>query len=131
MLAASLRWVTLAVLVGFVVRDILRPELDVVRRTYGDDPDGGDFDGAPDALELARPGATRHRCELRRTAGRPRSPDRAARAAQASRWNTTASSAHLAGDAEAVDRHGRRVLPRRPAARSGSTTTVRTPSSRR
>jgi uncharacterized membrane protein len=47
-LAATLRWTAVAVLVGLVVRDILRPELDVVRRTYGDDPDGGDFDGAPD-----------------------------------------------------------------------------------
>jgi uncharacterized membrane protein len=47
-LAATLRWVTVAVLVGLVVRDILRPSQDVVRRTYGDDPDGGDFDGAPD-----------------------------------------------------------------------------------
>jgi hypothetical protein len=27
---------------------MLRPELDVVRHTYDDDPDGGDFDGAPD-----------------------------------------------------------------------------------
>ncbi|MGE5829578.1 MAG: glycosyltransferase family 87 protein [Micromonosporaceae bacterium] len=47
-LAASGRWLTLAILVGFVVRDILRPELDVVRHAYDDDPDGGDFDGAPD-----------------------------------------------------------------------------------
>jgi len=47
-LAASLRWATVAALVAFVVRDILRPDLDVVRRTYGDDPDGGDFAGAPD-----------------------------------------------------------------------------------
>lgn len=47
-LAASLRWITVAVLVGFVVHDVLRPASDVVRRTYGDDPDGGDFDGAPD-----------------------------------------------------------------------------------
>jgi len=47
-LAASLRLVTLAVLCGFVVRDILRPERDVVRHTYADDPDGGEFDGAPD-----------------------------------------------------------------------------------
>jgi hypothetical protein len=31
-----------------VFRDILRPELDVVRATYGDDPDGGDFAGAYD-----------------------------------------------------------------------------------
>lgn len=47
-LAAALRWATLAALVVFVVRDILRPERDVVRHSYGDDPDGGDFDGAPD-----------------------------------------------------------------------------------
>jgi uncharacterized membrane protein len=47
-LAAALRWVTVAMMVGLVVRDMLRPELDVVRHTYDDDPDGGDFDGAPD-----------------------------------------------------------------------------------
>jgi uncharacterized membrane protein len=47
-LAAALRWVGLALLVGFVVADVLRPERDVVRRTYRDDPDGGDFDQAPD-----------------------------------------------------------------------------------
>jgi uncharacterized membrane protein len=45
--AAALRWATVAVLVYFVVRDIRRPELDVVRRTYGDDPDGGDFNDQP------------------------------------------------------------------------------------
>jgi uncharacterized membrane protein len=47
-LAAAVRWVTVAMMVGLVVRDMLRPELDVVRQTYDDDPDGGDFDGAPD-----------------------------------------------------------------------------------
>ncbi len=47
-LAASFRWAAVAALVAFVVRDILRPDLDVVRQTYGDDPDGGDFVGAPD-----------------------------------------------------------------------------------
>ena len=47
-LAAMLRLGTLCVLMGFVVRDVLRPDLDVVRRTYDDDPDGGDFEGAPD-----------------------------------------------------------------------------------
>lgn len=47
-LASSMRLITLCVLVGFVVRDILRPEVDVVRETYEDDPDGGDFDGQPD-----------------------------------------------------------------------------------
>src|SRR5262245_30218345 len=46
--AATLRWLGVALLVAFVVRDILHPDLDVVRRTYGDDPDGGVFDGAPD-----------------------------------------------------------------------------------
>jgi uncharacterized membrane protein len=47
-LASALRMVTLLVLCGFVIRDILRPELDVVRQVYPDDPDGGVFDGAPD-----------------------------------------------------------------------------------
>jgi uncharacterized membrane protein len=46
--AAMLRIGTLCVLMGHVVRDILRPDLDVVRRGYGDDPDGGEFDRAPD-----------------------------------------------------------------------------------
>lgn len=48
-LAASLRLVTVIVLCGFVVHDILRPKDDPVRQTYDDDPDGGVFDGAPDA----------------------------------------------------------------------------------
>jgi uncharacterized membrane protein len=47
--AALLRLITLAVLCGFVVRDMLRPELDSVRQTYHDDPDGGYLDAAPDA----------------------------------------------------------------------------------
>jgi uncharacterized membrane protein len=47
--AATLRLVTVCILAGFVVRDILRPEKDVVRHTYEDDPDGGVLDGAPDA----------------------------------------------------------------------------------
>ena len=48
-LASFLRWLLLAVLVGFVVRDVLRPELDVVRQTYdGEDPDGGAFTGGRD-----------------------------------------------------------------------------------
>jgi glycosyl transferase family 87 len=46
--AAGLRLITLLVLVWFVVREILHPELDVVRRSYRDDPDGGVLDGAPD-----------------------------------------------------------------------------------
>jgi uncharacterized membrane protein len=49
-LAAGLRLVTLGALVGLVIREILRPDLDVVRRSYPDDPDGGVLDGAPDEL---------------------------------------------------------------------------------
>lgn len=52
--AAILRWVTVAVLCGFVVRDILNPEHDVVRDTYEDDPDGGVLDGATDAPFMRR-----------------------------------------------------------------------------
>jgi uncharacterized membrane protein len=47
-IAALLRLITVCVMCGFIVRDIMRPEHDVVRQTYGDDPDGGVFDGAPD-----------------------------------------------------------------------------------
>jgi len=47
-LAATLRIVTVAVLCGLVIREIWRPELDVVRQTYADDPDGGDLN-RPDA----------------------------------------------------------------------------------
>lgn len=53
-LAASLRLITVAVLCGFVIRDILRPERDAVRATYADDPDGGVLDGADDAPWLPR-----------------------------------------------------------------------------
>jgi uncharacterized membrane protein len=52
-LAASARWITVAVLCGLVVYDVLHPSEDVVRQSYEDDPDGGDFDGAPDAKSLA------------------------------------------------------------------------------
>jgi uncharacterized membrane protein len=53
-LASVLRLVTVCALIGFVVRDIMRPERDPVRRTYADDPDGGVFDGAPDAVRWPR-----------------------------------------------------------------------------
>ncbi|GLH95226.1 glycosyltransferase family 87 protein [Phytohabitans aurantiacus] len=53
-LAASLRLITVGVLCGLIVRDILKPEQDRVRDTYEDDPDGGFFDGAPDAPWLIR-----------------------------------------------------------------------------
>jgi uncharacterized membrane protein len=47
--ASGLRLITVAILCGLVVREIWRPELDPVRQTYSDDPDGGAFTGAPDA----------------------------------------------------------------------------------
>nr|WP_306211480.1 glycosyltransferase 87 family protein [Actinoplanes sp. RD1] len=53
-LASSLRLITVAVLAGLVVREIWRPELDVVRSSYADDPDGGELEGAPDAPWVAR-----------------------------------------------------------------------------
>ncbi|WP_280518816.1 hypothetical protein [Planobispora rosea] len=37
----------------FVVRDILRPEKDVIRKDGADDPAGGAFDDAPDRFRLA------------------------------------------------------------------------------
>jgi uncharacterized membrane protein len=48
-LASGMRLVTVAVLCGLVIREIWRPELDVVRQSYADDPDGGILDAAPDA----------------------------------------------------------------------------------
>ncbi len=47
-LAAAARLVTVAVLAGYVIRDIVHPEHDVVRTTYdGVDPDGGVFTSPP------------------------------------------------------------------------------------
>ena len=46
--AVGLRDVALLVFAGFVVRDILRPERDVVRADGVDDPAGGVLEGAPD-----------------------------------------------------------------------------------
>jgi uncharacterized membrane protein len=59
-LAALVRLLTVCVLAGYVVRDVLYPERDVVRRIYDDDPDGGVLDGAPDAhwVRWFRPHAT-------------------------------------------------------------------------
>jgi hypothetical protein len=60
-LAATLRLAAVVTLCVLVVRDILRPDTDAVRGTYPDDPDGGDFDGAPDADWLRRrEGGDRH-----------------------------------------------------------------------
>ncbi|MFD0787696.1 hypothetical protein ACFQZ8_27645, partial [Micromonospora azadirachtae] len=53
-LAASLRLITVVVICGLIVRDILRRERDAVRTTYADDPDGGVLDEAPDAPWLDR-----------------------------------------------------------------------------
>jgi uncharacterized membrane protein len=47
--AAMFRLVTVCVLAGYIIRDIMRPQRDAVRQTYDDDPDGGVFDGATDA----------------------------------------------------------------------------------
>ncbi len=51
------RFLTVALLCGYVVRDILRPDLDVVRRDGQDDPAGGVLAGVPDrfVLRLRRP----------------------------------------------------------------------------
>jgi uncharacterized membrane protein len=65
-LASGLRLVTVAVLCGLVIREIWRPELDPVRQTYADDPDGGTFDGAPDARWV---GSLRRLVGLDRTNG--------------------------------------------------------------
>jgi uncharacterized membrane protein len=46
------RFLTVALLGALVVRDILRPEKDVVRRDGDDDPAGGVLDGAPDTITL-------------------------------------------------------------------------------
>jgi uncharacterized membrane protein len=47
-IAALLRLIAVCVMCGFIVRDIMRPEHDVVLETYDDDPDGGVYNDAPD-----------------------------------------------------------------------------------
>jgi uncharacterized membrane protein len=47
-LASTVRLITVVILCGLVIREIWRPELDVVRQTYADDPDGGPLN-QPDA----------------------------------------------------------------------------------
>jgi uncharacterized membrane protein len=54
--AVAVRDVALLVLAGLVVREIVRPELDVVRASGLDDPAGGVLDGAPDAWFFGRSG---------------------------------------------------------------------------
>jgi uncharacterized membrane protein len=46
------RFLTVALLCGYVVRDILRPGRDIVRSEGGDDPAGGVLDGAADRIVL-------------------------------------------------------------------------------
>jgi uncharacterized membrane protein len=46
------RFLTVALLSGLVIRDILRPRADVVRRDGADDPAGGVLSGAPDKFVL-------------------------------------------------------------------------------
>jgi hypothetical protein len=48
--AVWLRDIALVSLMALVVREVLRPELDVVRRDGDDDPAGGVLDGAPDRV---------------------------------------------------------------------------------
>jgi hypothetical protein len=47
------RFLTVALLAGYVVRDMLRPERDIVRRSGGDDPAGGVLNGARDWLVIS------------------------------------------------------------------------------
>lgn len=51
--AVAVRDIALIVLMAFVVREILRPEKDVVRQSGEDDPAGGPLAGAPDRRERA------------------------------------------------------------------------------
>jgi uncharacterized membrane protein len=53
--AVWVRDVALVVLMGLVVREMLRPHRDVVRAEGADDPAGGVLDGAPDRWEPAPP----------------------------------------------------------------------------
>jgi uncharacterized membrane protein len=63
-LASTLRLVTVIILCALVIREIWKPELDAVRQSYDDDPDGGPLNG-PDAPWIGR---------LRRTFRVDRSP---------------------------------------------------------
>ena len=48
------RFAAVVLLAALVVRDVLRPEADLVRAAGDDDPAGGVLDGAPDAVRLRR-----------------------------------------------------------------------------
>ncbi|WP_433248076.1 glycosyltransferase family 87 protein [Streptosporangium sp. CA-135522] len=47
------RAITILIMMGLVVRDILRPDKDVIRQGGVDDQAGGVFDGAPDRFRIA------------------------------------------------------------------------------
>jgi uncharacterized membrane protein len=53
------RFASVALLCGLVIRDILRPDVDLVRAAGDDDPAGGVLDGAPDRLLLGMAGKPR------------------------------------------------------------------------
>ena len=53
MFAVILRDVTLIILAGLVIREMWRPDLDVVRSGGLDDPGGGPYDGSPDGPVMA------------------------------------------------------------------------------
>jgi uncharacterized membrane protein len=48
------RFASVAILAALVVRDVLKPEADLVRAAGDDDPAGGCLDNAPDAVTLRR-----------------------------------------------------------------------------
>jgi uncharacterized membrane protein len=53
------RFASVVLLCGLVIRDILRPDVDLVRAAGDDDPAGGVLDGAPDRLVLGMAGKPR------------------------------------------------------------------------
>ncbi len=64
-----LRDLAVMTLIALVVRQIYRPEQDLVRRRGVDDPSGGVFDEAPDALPARLPGWLKPRPQASGTAG--------------------------------------------------------------
>ncbi len=69
--AIALRDGALLLLAARVVSEVLRPELDVVRRGGTDDPAGGVLDGAPDrwALGQSTPSTCTSTSPVRRSGG--------------------------------------------------------------
>ncbi len=67
--AVGIRDLVLLVFAGFVIRDVLRPELDVVRADGEDDPAGGVLAGAPDRVRVKERQAGSHGPRSRRGRG--------------------------------------------------------------